>query len=153
MGLVVYTGGTFDLIHSGHVEFLKACRRLAGNSGRVIVSLNSDAFIEAYKGRRPVMSFDERATVLRELRSVDQVIENWGGADSKQAIEFVAPDYIMIGSDWHERDYFGQMGIDEQWMQENACGVVYYPYTPGVSTTELKSRILSGGVSLYPVAD
>ena len=97
MGLVVYTGGTFDLIHSGHVEFLKACRRLAGNSGRVIVSLNSDAFIEAYKGRRPVMSFDERATVLRELRSVDQVIENWGGADSKQAIEFVAPDYITLG--------------------------------------------------------
>lgn len=153
MGLKVYTGGTFDLIHMGHVRFLQACKRLAGDDGEVYVSLNTDAFIEAYKGRRPVMSYLERAEVLREFRCVDHVIPNIGGADSKPAIERIRPDFIMIGSDWHERDYFAQMGIDEAWMQDWECGVVYYPYTPGVSTTELKSRILSGGVSAYPATD
>ena len=60
MGMIVYTGGTFDLFHSAHVRFLKACRRLAGSDGAVVVALNTDAFIQAYKGSAPIMSFDER---------------------------------------------------------------------------------------------
>ena len=56
MGQIVYTGGTFDLLHSGHIRFLKACRRLVGADGEVVVSLNTDAFIEAYKGKPPVIT-------------------------------------------------------------------------------------------------
>jgi len=51
MGLI-YTGGTFDLFHAGHVEFLRRCSDL----GRVLVSLNTDEFIEEYKGKPPVIS-------------------------------------------------------------------------------------------------
>jgi len=143
MGQIVYTGGTFDLLHSGHVRFLKACRRLAGDDGEVVVALNTDAFIEAYKAKSPVMTFDERKEVLLGCRYVDRVIRNIGGADSKPAIESVMPDLIVIGDDWAKKDYYAQMQFTREWLDQLEIQLVYVPYTPGISTTDLKKRILS----------
>lgn len=137
MGLMVYTGGTFDLIHSGHVRFLRACADL----GEVTVALNTDEFIAKYKGNPPVMSYDERAAVLREFKSVKLVIPNEGGADSKPSILRVMPDIIAIGSDWAKKDYYKQMDFTQDWLDENFISLIYIPYTKGISTTELKRRM------------
>ena len=141
MGKIVYTGGTFDIFHSGHVRFLRACRRLAGDDGKVIVSLNEDAFIRAYKGKSPVMSFAERKEILLGCRYVDGVVPNHGGADSKPAIGGVQPDFIVIGDDWAKKDYYAQMQFSQAWLDKQGIQLVYVPYTEGISTTELKSRI------------
>ena len=141
MGQIVYTGGTFDLVHSGHIRFLKACRRLAGQDGQVVVALNTDAFIEAYKGVAPVMTFDERKEVLLGCRFVDAVVANIGGADSKPSIEQVMPDYVVIGDDWARKDYYAQMQFTRSWLDALDIQLIYVPYTPGISTTDLKKRI------------
>lgn len=138
MGLEIYTGGTFDLFHSGHVEFLKRCAML----GSVTVSLNTDEFIETYKGKPPVMSYAEREAVLLACRYVDDVVPNVGGVDSTIAIENVQPDIIVIGSDWARRNYYSQMSFTQDWLDERGIGLLYIPYTQGISTTELKKRIL-----------
>lgn len=143
MGKIVYTGGTFDLFHSAHVRFLESCRRIAGDDGQVVVSLNTDEFIEAYKGSKPVMSFEERKEVLFGCRFVDRVIANVGGADSKPAIQLVMPDFIVIGDDWAKKDYYAQMQFTREWLRELEIQLVYVPYTPGISTTDLKKRITS----------
>lgn len=140
MGLIVYTGGTFDLLHAGHVAFLDRCAEF----GQVVISLNTDEFITAYKGRPPVMSYAERAAVLRGLRSVAQVVPNRGGADSTVSIEDVAPDLIVIGSDWARRDYYEQMGFDQDWLDARGIGLCYIPYTKGISTTDIKTRMRFG---------
>jgi len=137
MGLRVYTGGTFDLLHAGHVNFLKRCSEI----GEVTVALNTDEFIEEYKGKRPIMSFDERASVLLGLKYVKHVIPNVGGADSRISIDLVAPDYILIGSDWARKDYYTQMGFDQNWLDERGIVLGYVPYTPGISTTNIKGRL------------
>lgn len=141
MGLTVYTGGSFDLFHSGHVAFLKRCKELAGEDGLVAVSLNTDEFILAYKGKGLVMNYEERKAVLRGCRYVDLVIPNWAGADSKPAIEHINPDLVVIGSDWARRDYYSQMGFTQDWLDERGIGLVYIPYTQGISSTEIKSRL------------
>lgn len=141
MGQIVYTGGTFDLFHSGHVRFLKQCKRIAGNDGKVVVSLNRDEFIEAYKGKAPVMSFAERAEVLQACRFVDEVIPNDGNADSKVAILKVQPNFVVIGDDWAKKDYYAQMQFTQDWLDAREIGLIYVPYTAGVSTTDLKRRI------------
>lgn len=141
MGKIVYTGGTFDLLHPGHINFLYHCKKIAGDCGRVIVSLNTDEFIESYKRKKPVMSFDERKAVLLGLRWVDQVIPNVGGADSKPAIEQVTPDFVVIGDDWAKKDYYAQMQFSQAWLDDNDITLLYVPYTQGISTTEIKRRI------------
>jgi glycerol-3-phosphate cytidylyltransferase len=137
---VVYTGGTFDLFHSGHVNLLKRCREIAGD-GLVVVSLNTDDFILQFKNKKPVCSEDERAEVLLACRYVDRVVMNVGGADSKIAIDQVQPNYIVVGSDWAEKDYYAQMSFDQSWLDERGIGLVYVPYTKTISSTAIKGRM------------
>lgn len=137
MGLIVYTGGTFDLPHSGHVNFLRKCAEL----GSVYVALNTDEFIAEYKGKPPVMSYEERRTVLSEFKCVTDVIPNMWGADSKPTIEKVLPDIIAIGSDWARKDYYRQMDFDQDWLDLNGISLIYIPYTNGISSTEIKRRL------------
>jgi glycerol-3-phosphate cytidylyltransferase len=138
LGLTVYTGGTFDLYHSGHANFLARCAEL----GRVVVSLNTDEFIAAYKGKSPIISYEERASVLLSCRSVSEVIPNFGGADSKPSIEMTQPDIIAIGSDWARRDYYAQMGFTQDWLDARGISLIYVPYTEGISSTAIKARLV-----------
>lgn len=139
--MIVYTGGTFDLFHAGHVNLLRRCRRLAGEDGEVVVALNTDDFVESFKGKRPVIPFEDRAQMLRACRFVDRVVRNDGGPDSKPTIELVSPDLIVVGSDWLEKDYLGQMGFTEAWLRERGIGLCYLPYTEGVSSTSLRASL------------
>lgn len=143
MGLKVYSGGTFDLFHSGHVAFLKRCAEL----GTVTIALNTDEFIETYKGKPPVISYAERAAVLLGCRWVDTVVPNVGGLDSRLSIELVEPDLIVIGSDWARRDYYKQMMFDQDWLDARGIGLCYIPYTKGISSTEIKKRMRWGEVN------
>lgn len=138
---IVYVGGTFDLLHRGHVKFLETCKKIAGEDGKVIVSLNTDEFIEKFKGKKPIMSYEEREALLYGLWMVDEVIENTGGEDSKPAILSVMPDFIVIGSDWAKKDYYKQMSFTQEWLDKNNITLCYVPYTEGISTTEIKRRI------------
>lgn len=137
MGLTIYTGGTFDLLHRGHANFLRRCSEL----GSVTVSLNTDEFIAKYKGKPPVMSYEEREEVLLALRYVERVIPNFGGADSKPAIELIQPDMVVIGTDWARRDYYKQMQFSQDWLDERGIALCYIPYTSGISSTEVKARL------------
>jgi glycerol-3-phosphate cytidylyltransferase len=141
MGLTIYTGGTFDLFHAGHVEFLRRCAEL----GSVTVSLNEDEFIEKYKGKRPVISYQERKDVLLGCRWVDRVVPNVGGVDSRVSINLVSPDLVVIGSDWARKDYYAQMQFDQDWLDERGIGLVYIPYTQGISSTAIKERLRFSG--------
>jgi glycerol-3-phosphate cytidylyltransferase len=138
LGLTIYTGGTFDLFHAGHVAFLERCSEL----GSVTVALNTDEFIEEYKGKAPIISYAERARVLLSCRYVTRVLANYGGSDSTPTIETVQPDLVVIGSDWARRDYYSQMGFSQDWLDERGIGLVYLPYTPGISSTAIKTRLI-----------
>ena len=144
---ILYTGGTFDIFHSGHVNFLKQCKSVVGGNGRVIVSLNTDEFIFRYKNTTPLMSFDERKQVLLGCKYVDEVVTNVGEEDSKQAILSANPDIIAIGSDWARKDYYKQMNFTQDWLDLHNIILMYIPYTKNISTTDLKRRILSNNVS------
>lgn len=138
---VVYTGGTFDLPHAGHLELLEYCRAFAGKHGKVIVALNKDEFIKRFKGHAPIMSFDQRKKILSTFKWVDEVVENIGNEDSKITIGKVKPDIVLIGMDWVERDYCKQMQFNTDWLNENKISLIYVPRTTGVSTTLLKDNI------------
>ena len=139
---IVYTGGTFDLFHSGHTSLLKRCKELSGIDGKVVVGLNSDEFVLRYKSKRPILSESERTELLLSCRFVDEVVLNVGDENSKPAIESCKANYIVIGSDWARKDYYAQMNFDQDWLDEMNIGLIYLPYTKNISTSEIKNRIL-----------
>jgi glycerol-3-phosphate cytidylyltransferase len=134
----LYTGGTFDLFHYGHINFLRQCSKLCD---KVIVSLNTDEFIEQYKGKPPIMNYEEREKSLLSCKYVDEVIPNLSGADSKPTISSVNPNIIAIGDDWAGGNYYKQMDFTQEWLDERDILLVYLAYTQGISTTEIKNRI------------
>ena len=136
--MILYTGGTFDLFHYGHVNFLRHCAKIADE---VVVSLNTDEFVSQFK-RQPIMCYSERERSLLGCQYVDRVVSNIGGADSKPSILEVNPDIIAIGDDWARKDYMAQMQFTQEWLTENDILLVYLSYTQGISSTEIISRIL-----------
>lgn len=140
--MIVYTGGTFDLIHPGHVSLLDKCFGLSGATGEVVVALNTDDFVLQYKGHKPVMSYNDRRDVLLAIRWVDRVVPNLSGADSKPTILSVKPDIIAIGEDWKNRDYHKQMGFTPEWLDAERIKLIYIPllYAPaGAASFEVHS--------------
>jgi glycerol-3-phosphate cytidylyltransferase len=138
MSKKVYTGGTFDLFHRGHVNFLKQCKEIGDY---IVVSLNTDDFIYRYKGKYPIMNYEERRDVLLGCRYVDEVIPNTDGEDSKPAIMNINPKFVIIGSDWAKKDYYEQMNFTQQWLDDNGIILVYLPYTENISTTLIKEKL------------
>jgi glycerol-3-phosphate cytidylyltransferase len=131
----VYVGGTFDLLHYGHVRFLSEVAKI----GDVIVGLNSDEFAARYK-RPPVMSFDERREMLEALRCVSLVIPNEGDEDSRPAILKSAAKFVAHGDDWVGESLLSQMGLTVEWLREHGIGLLYVPYTKGISSSEVIER-------------
>jgi cytidyltransferase-like protein len=136
----VLTMGTFDLLHPGHVRLFAACRAIAGTDGRVYVGLNEDEFIEEFKGAPPVQTYAERFEMVISLRSVDEIYPT-PGSDAKPLIDQVRPDFIVIGSDWAVKNYYGQLQISSEYLQENGIALLYLDRNSGHSSTELKGRI------------
>lgn len=136
--MIVYTGGTFDGLHVGHLELLRACRHMAGLDGKVVVGLNRDEFVVRYKRRAPRFPYAVREELLRAVGYVDLVVCNIGDENSGIAIDVVHPDVLAIGSDWEDKDYYGQLGITQEWLDARRLYVEYIPRTRGVSSTSLR---------------
>lgn len=136
----VVTVGTFDTIHTGHIGLFNQCRRLAGPQGELIVGINSDRFVEHYKGSRPLVPLEARATVIRNLRMVDAIFIN---ADhDAQPITFAdqRPDILVVGDDWAGRDYLAQIHATQKWLDDNNIQLCYVPRTGDWSSTAIKAR-------------
>jgi glycerol-3-phosphate cytidylyltransferase len=129
----VLTVGTFDTPHLGHARLFKTCEAL----GNLTVGVNSDEFIEQYKGKRPLFTFEERATLISRL-GYRVLINNSAGAE---LIREVNPDILVIGSDWLRKDYLKQIDMTPDDFDELGISLMYTPYTEGISSTDIKRRV------------
>lgn len=134
---IAYIGGTFDLLHGGHVNLF---RRAKDMHDTVVVSVNADAFVERFK-RRPIMNLKERMEMVRSCKYVDFVMVNIGDEDSKPAVVASGATHFVHGSDWTGDSLMRQLGFTEEWLREQGVKMVFYPYTEGISTGEIIKRI------------
>ena len=135
--ITVYSQGSFDLLHRGHINLLKKAKALGDY---LIVSLLSDECYEAYRGYPPVMPFTERKAVIEELSCVDLVIEGDNTRTEAELLEF-QPNYVVVGSDWAKKDIYKQYNLSQQWFDEHDITLLFIPYTQNISATKLKERI------------
>ena len=98
---IILTNGCFDLLHVGHVRYLRAAKQL---DGRLVVAVNSDASTRALKGEgRPRVPGDERAEILAALRDVDAVTL-FDSLDVTELIRLLRPDIHAKGTDYTEEN-------------------------------------------------
>ena len=131
---VVFTNGCYDLLHVGHVRFLKAARKLGG---ALVLALNSDASVRRIKGpKRPVTRENERAEVMSALSSVD-IVTIFHEDDPYNIIKDIVPDVLVKGGDWALDKIIGADIV-------KAAGgkVLNVPYIKGKSTTNVIEKVL-----------
>jgi D-beta-D-heptose 7-phosphate kinase/D-beta-D-heptose 1-phosphate adenosyltransferase len=135
-GLVVFTNGVFDLLHTGHIDLLMAARAL-GDS--LIVGINTDESVRRLKGpSRPVRTEAERAYVLAALECVDAVT----AFDEDTPLELVLairPDVLVKGGDYTPDTVVGRAEV-ESW----GGRVHVVPLTAGHSTTRIIEALRAG---------
>lgn len=131
---VVFTNGTFDILHRGHVEYLARARKLGDV---LVVGLNTDASIRRIKGpRRPVNPLADRAAVLAALASVGYVVP-FSSDTPARLIALLLPDVLVKGADWKTGDIVGA-----DLVRRHGGKVRRIRLTPGRSTSTMISRIL-----------
>ena len=131
---VVFTNGCFDILHAGHVDFLRRCRR---EGSLLVVGLNSDESVRTLeKGDdRPFNRFEDRAAVLGALECVDYVV-GFDEPTPEVLIRKLRPDILAKGEDWAEKGVVGG-----EFVETYGGRVVLLPLVKGLSTTNLIDRI------------
>ena len=129
-----YTQGVFDMFHIGHLCLIN---RAAEECEKMIVGVNSDALVQDYKHKTPVINEEDRAEIIRNLKSVDQVliVSTLNKAQLWDKLHF---DVVFIGDDWKGNDRWKRTEID---LGKYGVDVVYLPHTPQVSSTLLRVEV------------
>lgn len=127
----LYTTGCFDIFHHGHLNILKRSKAMCDY---LIVGVSTDELVEKEKGRRPIIPFNERVSVVSALSEVDEVIAQTD-KDKQRIVDQYRIDAISVGSDWKGR------------YPEVTCEMEYIDYTPDVSSTVLKDTL---GLNVRP---
>ncbi|HEY2433113.1 MAG TPA: D-glycero-beta-D-manno-heptose 1-phosphate adenylyltransferase [Vicinamibacterales bacterium] len=130
---VVFTNGTFDILHPGHVRYLQAARR---HGDLLIVGLNSDESVRHYKDpSRPINPQAERAEVLEALACVDAV-SIFDEDTPAEIIRRVQPDVLVKGADWAPDNIVGRDTVEAR-----GGRVILEPVEQGFSTSAIIERV------------
>ena len=130
---VVFTNGVFDILHPGHVRYLREARALGD---ALIVGLNADASVRSNKGpERPINSEQDRAEILAALDCVDGVVI-FNEDTPAEIIEALQPDVLVKGADWGEDAIVGRDTVEAR-----GGRVVRVPIEKGFSTTSIIEKI------------
>lgn len=130
-----------DIIHPGHLNIIHEAQKL----GRVIVGVLTDEAIASYK-RLPYLNYEQRSLVVKNLKGVSEVIPQTT-LDYRPNLEKIKPDYVVHGDDWKEgvQKETRQKVIDK--LAEWGGKVVDIPYTKGISSTQLNSKLKEIGTT------
>jgi rfaE bifunctional protein nucleotidyltransferase chain/domain len=132
---IVFTNGVFDILHPGHVRYLRRARQLGD---ALIVGINSDRSVRAIKGQaRPIVPERERAEIVRSLHGVDAVVV-FDEETPDAVISALQPDILVKGADWAEDAIVGRAVVERR-----GGRVVRIPVEAGYSTTAIVEKILS----------
>ena len=129
-----YTQGTYDMFHIGHLNILKNAK---AQCERLIVGVSTDEVVQTYKGKTPVIPFEQRIAIVKAIKYVDEVVPQTT-MDKFTAWESLHFDALFHGSDWQNSDMYTE--IIRQF-QSVGVDVVFLPHTDGISSTMLSGRI------------
>ena len=134
--MLVFTVGTWDLLHVGHLALLEYCKSL----GEIVaVGVASDYVVNLYKPKEPVIPLNQRMEMLKALRCVD-IVRPYYELEYVTACRELKADIFVIGEDWGTKPH--NLAV-ESFLKAEGKQIVQVHYSPENSSTKIKQRVIT----------
>jgi len=134
--MVIYTVGTFDLLHVGHLALLEYCRTLGDV---VAVGVASDSVVNSYKPNVPVIPLDQREEMLRGLRCVD-IVRPYYELEYVSGCKELNVDIFVVGEDWGNKPH--NIAV-ESYLKSKGKQIIQVLYNPRTSSSKIKQNTIA----------
>ena len=134
--MVVYTVGTFDLLHVGHLDLLEYSKTLGDT---FVVGVASDKVVNSYKPNVPVIPLEQRLRMLKALKCVDDV-RAYHELDYVSACKELDVDIFVIGEDWGDKPH--NIAV-EKYLKSKGKKIIQVSYNPLTSSTTIKQSVIA----------
>ncbi|MEN8727025.1 MAG: adenylyltransferase/cytidyltransferase family protein [Sulfurovum sp.] len=134
--MVIYTVGTFDLLHVGHLALLEYCKTLGDT---VAVGVASDKVVNSYKPHVPVIELAQREEMLKALSCVD-IVRPYHELEYVSACKELNVDIFVIGGDWGNKPHNIEV---EEYLESMGKKIVQVVYNPRTSSTKIKQHVIA----------
>jgi glycerol-3-phosphate cytidylyltransferase len=136
--MIIYTVGTFDLLHVGHLALLNHCRSIGDV---VAVGVASDEVVNLYKPNVPVVPLVQRLEMLRALRCVD-IVRPYHKLEYVSGCKELNADIFVIGEDWGSKPH----NLDvESYLEAAGKQIIQVRYNSQTSSTKIKQTVIAQG--------
>ena len=134
--MIVYTVGTFDLLHVGHLALLNHCKLLGDI---LVVGVASDAVVKMYKPNVPIVPLEQRVEMLEALSCVD-IVRPYYQLEYVSGCKAVGVDIFVVGEDWGKKPY----NLDvNNYLRKMGKEITQVTYNPRTSSTKIKKIVLA----------
>ena len=134
--MIVYTVGTFDLLHVGHLALLNHCKSLGDI---LVVGVASDAVVNMYKPNVPIVPLEQRVEMLEALSCVD-IVRPYHSLEYVSGCKAVDVDIFVVGEDWGKKPH----NLDvNNYLRKMGKEITQVTYNPRTSSTKIKKIVLA----------
>ena len=131
--VIGYTTGVFDLFHIGHLNLLKNAK---GMCDKLIVGVTVDELV-SYKGKKSMIPFEDRIEIVRSIKYVDAAVPQYD-MNKLEACNKLGATLLFVGDDWYGTEKWKEY---ERQFAEAGIKIVYFPYTKGVSSSQIAKAL------------
>ena len=131
--VIGYTTGVYDLFHIGHLNLLKNAK---GMCDKLIVGVTVDELVK-YKGKKALIPFEDRIEIVRSIKYVDVAVPQYN-MDKLDACKKLGASILFVGDDWYGTEKWKEY---EEEFQKAGIKIVYFPYTQGTSSTQIRKTL------------
>jgi len=139
---VVLASGVFDLLHLGHVRFLEEAKKTGGSNAKLVVVIARDSTVEKTKGRKPIMSEDQRRALVESLKVVDEAVLGVENFDVGEVIAKLKPDVIALGYDQSGMERQVKAYVDSHKMPISVVRMGKFGENALDSSSKIKQKII-----------
>ena len=131
--IIGYTTGVYDLFHVGHLNLLKNAK---GMCDKLIVGVTVDELV-SYKGKKSMIPFEDRIEIVRSIKYVDAAVPQYD-MDKLTACKKLGAQVLFVGDDWYNTPKWNDF---EKQFKEAGIKIIYFPYTKGTSSTQIRKAL------------
>lgn len=139
---IVLASGVFDLLHLGHVKFLEEAKKTGGKKTELVVIIARDNTIEKMKGAKPIMSENQRRTLVESLKVVDEAVLGMEPFCIADVIEKIKPDIVALGYDQTSMEKQVQTYIDKNKLNIKVVRIGKFEEDEIDSSSKIRKKIV-----------